>query len=147
MFKKMKSKKFKVAVVVLLCTLAVSTTAVAASFQLLKFHEGTSTTVQTQLTGTGNIEKVITDAKGLISKLQGAVTARSAERDAALSSANSTISTANAKIDNIAASASSLESDAKTAQSQVDQVGNNTDTTAASSIEPVDSLSSNASSN
>ncbi len=138
MFKKMKSKKFKVAVVVLLCTLAVSTTAVAASFQLLNFNDTKYKTVKNAVSDGGAVAKAIDAAKTKISDLQKAVTARSNERDDVQTKANSTMSSVNADIDTTASTAAALEDKATELQTTVNT--DNSDVSSQSSVTYVDTI-------
>ncbi|WP_373770552.1 hypothetical protein [Weissella soli] len=110
MFKKMKSKKFKVAVVVLLCTLAISTTATAA-WKMLSVVDPKLDT---------SIISTVKSATDKINELRQAVNARTNERNNILNTANKRIDEANKKINTANSKASDLASSATSLKNAID---------------------------
>lgn len=114
---KFNSKKFKVAVVVILSTIAVSTTATAA-WEMWKVDPNSKSEVVAS--ATNSVNKVLESAKTQIDNLNKAVQARTQERDTILNTANDRIKTANDKIDAAASSAQTLETTASSLQTSID---------------------------
>lgn len=113
---KFNSKKFKVAVVVILSTIAVSTTA-TATWQMWEVDPNSKSEVVAN--ATNSVNKVLELAKTQIDNLKKAVQARTQERDTILNTANVHIKTANDKIDAAASSAQALETTASSLQTSI----------------------------
>ncbi|WP_373719450.1 hypothetical protein [Weissella soli] len=147
---KFNSKKFKVAVVVILSTIAVSTTA-TATWQMWKVDPNSNSEVVAS--ATTSVNNVLGLAKTQIDNLKKAVQARTQERDTILNTANDRIKTANDKIDVAASSAKTLETTASSLQTSIDDSKSEASNTTADtyinevSVTPVNPTSSASSSN
>ena len=112
---KFNSKKLKVAVAVALCSVAVSTTALA-SWQLLNFH---SNSYKKIVDADGVVDGVLTAAQEEITALKNVVNSRSSETKYVQNAANSQMSSVNTDIDSAASSASDLEKKASDLQASI----------------------------
>lgn len=138
---KFNSKKLKVAVAVALCSVAVSTTALA-SWQLLNFNSTGYETIVSAVKKDGVVDGVLTAAQEEITALKNVVSARSSETKAVQNAANSQMSSVNTDIDSAASSASDLEKKASALQASItaDSSSVSSATTADTEVVYVDSV-------